>query len=314
MGIESTIAETTEIKNSACSAVKTGGYLSILIDEDTRVCVQGITGRDGSFHTERMVKYGTKVVCGVTPGKGGTNFLGIPVYDMLKDAVKKEGANTSIIFVPAKFAADALFEAGDSGVNLVVCISEGIPVLDMSRVLKFYREKGVMLIGPNSPGLISPGKSKVGILPSNIFKKGSIGVISRSGTLTYELVSHITKSGFGESTCMGIGGDPLLGLKFIDCLKLFEEDSETDAILLVGEIGGHDEEDAADFIRDNVSKPVVAFVAGKTAPPGKRMGHAGAIISGGAGTAKEKIEKFESVGIRVASEPEEVGKLFKELL
>lgn len=261
-----------------------------------------------------MVKYGTKVVCGVTPGKGGTNFLDIPVYDMVKDAVKKEGANTSIIFVPAKFAVDALFEAGDSGVKLVVCISEGIPVLDIAKVLKFYREKGVMLIGPNSPGLISPGKSKVGILPSNIFKKGNIGVISRSGTLTYDLVSHITKSGFGESTCMGIGGDPLLGLKFIDCLKLFEEDSETDAILLVGEIGGHDEEDAADFIRDNVSKPVVAFVAGKTAPPGKRMGHAGAIISGGAGTAKEKIEKFESVGIRVASEPEEVGKLLKEIV
>ncbi|MDO9574900.1 MAG: succinate--CoA ligase subunit alpha [bacterium] len=288
--------------------------MSILINEETRVCVQGITGRDGSFHTEKMVEYGTKVVCGVTPGKGGTNFLGIPVYDMVKDAAKKEGANTSIIFVPAKFAVDALFEAGDSGVKLVVCISEGIPVLDMSRVLKFYRERGVMLIGPNSPGLISPGKSKVGILPSNIFKKGSIGVISRSGTLTYELVSHITKSGFGESTCIGIGGDSLLGLKFIDCLKLFEENSETEAILLVGEIGGHDEEDAADFIRDNIGKPVVAFVAGKTAPPGKRMGHAGAIISGGAGTAKEKIEKFESVGIRVASEPEEVGALFKELL
>ncbi|MEA3432747.1 MAG: succinate--CoA ligase subunit alpha [candidate division WOR-3 bacterium] len=288
--------------------------MSILINENTRVCVQGITGRDGSFHTEKMAEYGTKVVCGVTPGKGGTNFLDIPVYDMMKDAVKKEGANTSIIFVPAKFAVDALFETGDSGVKLVVCISEGIPVLDIAKVLKFYRERGVMLIGPNSPGLISPGKSKVGILPSNIFKKGSIGVISRSGTLTYELVSHITKSGFGESTCIGIGGDPLLGLKFIDCLKLFEEDSETDAILLVGEIGGHDEEDAADFIRDNVSKPVVAFMAGKTAPPGKRMGHAGAIISGGAGTAKEKIEKFESVGIRVASEPEEVGTLFKELL
>jgi len=288
--------------------------VSILVDKDTRVCVQGITGRDGSFHTEKMVEYGTKVVCGVTPGKGEKNFLDIPVYDMVKDAVKKEGANTSIIFVPAKFAVDALFEAGDSGVKLIVCISEGIPVLDMSRVLKFYRERGVMLIGPNSPGLISPGKSKVGILPSNIFRKGNIGVISRSGTLTYELVSHITKSGFGESTCIGIGGDPLIGLKFIDGLKLFEEDSETEAILLVGEIGGHDEEDAADFIRDNVSKPVVAFVAGKTAPPGKRMGHAGAIISGGAGTAKEKIEKFESVGIRVASEPEEVGELFKELL
>ncbi len=285
--------------------------MSILIDEETRVCVQGVTGRDGSFHTERMIKYGTKVVCGVTPGKGETNFLGIPVYDIVKDAVKKEEANTSIIFVPAKFAVDSLFEAGDSGVKLVVCISEGIPVLDIAKVLKFYRERGVMLIGPNSPGLISPGKSKVGILPSNIFKKGNIGVISRSGTLTYELVSHITGSGLGESTCIGIGGDPLIGLKFIECLRLFEKDPETEAILLVGEIGGHDEEDAADFIKSEINKPVVAFVAGKTAPPGKRMGHAGAIISGGSGTAKEKIEKFESVGIRVASESEEVGKLLK---
>jgi succinyl-CoA synthetase alpha subunit len=256
-----------------------------------------------------MVEYGTKVVCGVTPGKGGTTFQGVPVYDEVKEAVEKERANTTIIFVPARFATDALFEAGDSGVKLVVCISEGIPMLDMARVLKFYRERGVTLIGPNSPGLISPGKSKVGILPSNIFKKGTVGVVSRSGTLTYELVSHITGSGLGESTCIGIGGDPLIGLKFIDCLKLFEEDPETEAILLVGEIGGHDEENTADFIKDNISKPVVAFVAGKTAPPGKRMGHAGAIISGGSGTAKEKIERFESVEIRVASEPEEVGNL-----
>ncbi len=288
--------------------------MSILIDKKTKVCVQGITGRDGSFHTERMIEYGTKVVCGVTPGKGGTTILGIPVYDTVKEAVEREGANTTIIFVPARFATDALLEAGDSGVGLVVCITEGIPVLDISKVLKFYREKGVTLIGPNSPGLISPGESKVGILPSNIFKKGGVGVISRSGTLTYELVSHITNSGLGESTCIGIGGDPLIGLKFIDCLKQFGKDSDTEAILMVGEIGGHDEEDAADFIVHNISKPVVAFVAGKTAPPGKRMGHAGAIISGGSGTAREKIEKFESVGIRVASEPEEVGELLKGIL
>ncbi|OYD17085.1 succinate--CoA ligase subunit alpha [candidate division WOR-3 bacterium JGI_Cruoil_03_44_89] len=288
--------------------------MSILIDKKTKVCVQGITGRDGSFHTERMIEYGTKVVCGVTPGKGGTTILGIPVYDTVKEAVEREGANTTIIFVPARFATDALLEAGDSGVGLVVCITEGIPVLDISKVLKFYREKGVTLIGPNSPGLISPGESKVGILPSNIFKKGGVGVISRSGTLTYELVSHITNSGLGESTCIGIGGDPLIGLKFIDCLKQFGKDPDTEAILMVGEIGGHDEEDAADFIVHNISKPVVAFVAGKTAPPGKRMGHAGAIISGGSGTAREKIEKFESVGIRVASEPEEVGELLKGIL
>jgi len=288
--------------------------VSILIDKKTKVCVQGITGRDGSFHTERMIEYGTKVVCGVTPGKGGTTILGIPVYDTVKEAVEREGANTTIIFVPARFATDALLEAGDSGVGLVVCITEGIPVLDISKVLKFYREKGVTLIGPNSPGLISPGESKVGILPSNIFKKGGVGVISRSGTLTYELVSHITNSGLGESTCIGIGGDPLIGLKFIDCLKQFGKDPDTEAILMVGEIGGHDEEDAADFIVHNISKPVVAFVAGKTAPPGKRMGHAGAIISGGSGTAREKIEKFESVGIRVASEPEEVGELLKGIL
>lgn len=288
--------------------------MSILIDKKTKVCVQGVTGRDGSFHAERMIEYGTKVVCGVTPGKGGTTILGIPVYDTVKEAVEREGANTTIIFVPARFATDALLEAGDSGVGLVVCITEGIPVLDISKVLKFYREKGVTLIGPNSPGLISPGESKVGILPSNIFKKGGVGVISRSGTLTYELVSHITNSGLGESTCIGIGGDPLIGLKFIDCLKQFEKDPDTEAILLVGEIGGHDEEDAADFIVHNISKPVVAFVAGKTAPPGKRMGHAGAIVSGGSGTAREKIEKFESVGIRVASEPEEVGRLLKGVL
>ncbi len=287
--------------------------MSILIDENTRLCVQGITGRDGSFHTERMIEYGTKVVCGVTPGKGGMTFQNISVYDTVKEAVEKEGANTSVIFVPSKFATDALLEAGDSGVRLVVCITEGIPVLDMARVLRFYKEKGIRFIGPNSPGLISPGKSKVGILPSDIFKRGKVGVISRSGTLTYELVSHITGAGLGESTCMGIGGDPLTGLKFIDCLKLFEEDPETEATLLVGEIGGHDEEDAADFIKKNIKKPVIAFIAGKTAPKGKRMGHAGAIISGGTGTAKEKIEKFEGVGIRVASEPEEVGKLLKEV-
>ncbi|MCK4256953.1 succinate--CoA ligase subunit alpha [candidate division WOR-3 bacterium] len=288
--------------------------MSIIIDKNTRVCVQGITGREGSFHAARMIEYGTKVLCGVTPAKGGTDVNGIPVYDTVREAVEKEEVNTTIIFVPSRFATDALFEAGDSGVKLVVCITEGVPVLDTAKVLKFYREKDVLLVGPNCPGLISPGKSKVGILPSNIFKKGRIGVISRSGTLTYELVLHITNQGLGESTCIGIGGDPLIGLKFIDCLKMFEQDPETEAILLVGEIGGHDEEDAADFIKDNISKPVVSFIAGKTSPPGKRMGHAGAIISGGSGTAKEKIEKFNSVGIKVASEPEEVGILLKEIV
>ncbi len=291
-----------------------GGSVSILIDEETRVCVQGITGRDGSFHALKMLEYGTKVACGVTPAKGGTDLNGIPVYDTVREAVEKEGVNTSIIFVPSRFATDALFEAGDSGVKLVVCITEGIPVLDVARVLRFYKEKGVLLVGPNSPGLISPGKSKVGILPADIFKRGSIGVISRSGTLTYELVWNITNQGLGESTCIGIGGDPLIGLKFIECLGLFENDPETKAILLVGEIGGSDEEDAADFIVENISKPVVSFIAGKTAPPGKRMGHAGAIISGGSGTAREKIEKFESVGVKVASESEEVSRLFKEIL
>ncbi|MCK4329392.1 succinate--CoA ligase subunit alpha [candidate division WOR-3 bacterium] len=288
--------------------------MSIIIDKNTRVCVQGITGREGSFHAARMIEYGTKVLCGVTPAKGGTDLNGIPVYDTVREAVEKEEVNTTIIFVPSKFATDALFEAGDSGVKLVVCITEGVPVLDTAKVLKFYSEKDVLLVGPNCPGLISPGKSKVGILPSNIFKKGRIGVISRSGTLTYELVLHITNQGLGESTCIGIGGDPLIGLKFIDCLKMFEQDPETEAILLVGEIGGHDEENAADFIKDNISKPVVSFIAGKTSPPGKRMGHAGAIISGGSGTAKEKIEKFNSVGIKVASEPEEVGELLKGMV
>ncbi len=288
--------------------------MSILVDKDTRLVVQGITGRDGSFHTKLMLEYGTKVVAGVTPGKGGQTVHGVPVFNTVEEAVKATGANTSVIFVPAKFAPDAIYEAADSGIELIVCITEGIPVLEMVKAVRYLDIKGVKLIGPNSPGIISPGKCKVGILPGHIFKPGKIGVVSRSGTLTYEIVSHITNSGFGQSTCLGVGGDPVIGLKFIDCLKMFEADPETEAIVLVGEIGGTDEEDAALFIKDNIKKPVVAFIAGKTAPPEKRMGHAGAIISGGRGTAREKIEAFEQVGVKVATEPSEVAKLLKEVL
>ncbi|MDI6840107.1 MAG: succinate--CoA ligase subunit alpha [bacterium] len=287
--------------------------MSILIDEHTKVVVQGITGRDGSFHTKQMIDYGTKVVAGVTPGKGGEKVEGVPVFDTVKEAVDATGANTSIIFVPYKFAVDALYEAGDSGVNLIVCISEGIPAMDMAKVVRFFGEKRVNLIGPNSPGIISPGKCKVGILPGHIFKRGSVGVISRSGTLTYEIATHIVSAGFGISTCLGIGGDPIIGLKFIDCLKLFEEDPETNATVLVGEIGGTDEEETAKYIKLNIKKPVLAFVAGRTAPSDKRMGHAGAIISGGSGTAAEKILAFNQANVKVAEEPAKVGSLLKEL-
>lgn len=288
--------------------------MSILIDEKTRLVVQGITGRDGSFHTKRMLDYGTKVVAGVTPGKGGEVVAGVPVFNTVKEAVKETGANTSIIFVPYKFAVDALYEAGDSGVELVVCISEGIPALDMVKVVNFFSDKGVKLIGPNCPGLISPGKCEVGILPAQIFQPGGIGVVSRSGTLTYEIATHIVSAGLGISTCIGVGGDPIIGLKFIDCLQLFEEDEETTGVTLVGEIGGQDEEEAASYFAEHFHKPVVAFIAGLTAPPGKRMGHAGAIISGGAGTAAGKIAAFEEVGIKVAREPAEVGKLMSAAL
>lgn len=289
--------------------------MSVLVGEETRVVVQGITGRDGSFHAQRMKAYGTNVVAGVTPGKGGTFVDGIPVFNTVEEAVKKEGANTSIIFVPAAFASDALYEAGDSGVQLIVAITEGIPVNDMVKVVRFFDERGVRLIGPNCPGIISPGKAKVGILPEKVFSPGRVGVVSRSGTLTYEIVSHITAQGYGESTAVGIGGDPVIGTKFIDMLELFRDDSETEAVVLIGEIGGTDEEDTARYIVETkYPKPVIGFIAGRTAPPGKRMGHAGAIISGGTGTAEDKIKAFESAGVRVARIPEEVKTLLGEVL
>ena len=288
--------------------------MSILVNKDTRVVVQGITGRDGSFHTRLMLEYGTNVVAGVTPGKKGQKVHGVPVFNTVEEAVQEEGANTSIIFVPAAFAADAILEASYAGIKLVVAITEGIPVSDMVKTLPRLKERGTRLIGPNCPGLITPGEAKVGILPGHIFKRGKIGVISRSGTLTYEIVSHITESGMGESTAIGIGGDPIIGTKFIDLLEMFEKDPETEGIVLIGEIGGTDEQDAARYIKENVTKPVVAFVAGRTAPPEKRMGHAGAIISGSSGTAQEKIEVFESNGVRVAEEPQEVASLIRDAL
>lgn len=288
--------------------------MAILVGKDTRVVVQGITGRDGSFHAKLMKEYGTNVVAGVTPGKGGQAVHGIPVFNTVREAVEKEGANTSCIFVPAAFAADAIMEAADAGVELIVAITEGIPVQDMVKVVKFVEEKGARLIGPNCPGLITPGEAKVGILPGHIFKRGKVGVISRSGTLTYEIVSHLTAYGLGQTTAIGIGGDPIIGSKFIDLLKMFQEDEETEGVVLVGEIGGTDEQEAALYIEKEFSKPVVAFIAGRTAPKEKRMGHAGAIISGSEGTAEEKIKAFESIGVPVAKEPEEVAKLMKQRL
>lgn len=288
--------------------------MSVLIDKNTRVIVQGITGRDGSFHTKKMKEYGTNVVAGISPGKGGQSIDGIPVFNSMHEATKALPANTSVIFVPAPFAADAICEAADAEIKLIVAITEGIPVIDIMKVIPYLQRRNARLIGPNCPGIISPGKSKVGILPANIFKPGKIGVISRSGTLTYEVVDHITKSGLGESTCIGIGGDPVVGMDFIDCLKLFEEDPETESVVLIGEIGGNAEELAAKFAKDEMSKPVVGFIVGKTAPPGKRMGHAGAIISGGSGTASEKISALEDAGIPVANQPSEVPILLKKRL
>lgn len=288
--------------------------MSILIDENTRVVVQGITGRDGSFHARQMLNYGTKVVAGVTPGKGGLEAEGVPVYNGVREAVEKEGANTSVIFVPAKFATDAIYEAGDGGVSLIVCISEGIPALDVVRACRYLEEKGTRLVGPNCPGVISPEKSKVGILPGAIFKKGPVGVVSRSGTLTYEVVSHLSNRGFGQSTVVGMGGDAVLGMKFVDYLELFAEDTETEAVVVIGEIGGTDEEEAAEWVKSELRKPVVGYIVGQTAPPGKRMGHAGAIVSGGSGTAAEKIEAFEKAGIAVAKEPEEIPSLLPDSL
>ena len=288
--------------------------MAILVDENTKVLVQGITGRDGSFHTRLMLDYGTKVVAGVTPGKGGQKVHEVRVYNTVKEAVEETGANTSIIFVPPKFAVDAIFEAAEAGIKLIVTITEGIPALEESKVFDFLKKVGARMIGPNCPGIISPGKCKVGILPAHIFKEGDIGIVSRSGTLTYEIVYNITKSGFGQSTCIGIGGDAIIGTNFIDVLSLFEKDPQTRGVVLIGEIGGTDEQEAAEFIRDHMTKPVVAFIAGLTAPPGKRMGHAGAIISGSEGTAKEKIEKFKECGVPVASIPSEIPALLKQVL
>ncbi|MBI4720793.1 MAG: succinate--CoA ligase subunit alpha [Chitinivibrionia bacterium] len=287
--------------------------MSIFINAKTKVVVQGITGRDGTFHSSQMLGYGTAVVAGVTPGKGGQTFEGrVPIFDTVKEAVDATGANTSVIYVRAPFAADAVCEAADAGAKLVVCISEGVPVKDMSWVLPYIKSKGCRLIGPNCPGIIAPkDKVKVGILPAAIFKGGSVGVVSRSGTLTYEIVFQLTSNGFGQSTCIGIGGDPLIGTNFIDSLAAFEKDAKTKAVVLIGEIGGTDEEEAAAFISGHMSKPVVAFVAGQTAPPGKRMGHAGAIVSGGSGTAAEKIEAFRKAGVPVAGIPSEITRLLR---
>ncbi len=288
--------------------------MSILVNKDTRLLVQGITGRDGSFHTRQMLNYGTKVVAGVTPGKGGMDVEGVPVFNSAAEAVKKTRANTSVIFVPAKFAASAIYEAIDAGISLVVCISEGIPAIELVKITAYAKSKGSRLVGPNSPGIVSAGEAKVGILPGHIFKQGSVGVISRSGTLTYEIVDHICKVGLGQSTCLGIGGDPIIGTKFIDCLKLFADDPATEAVVLVGEIGGRDEQDTAHYVKEYFKKPVFGFIAGKTAPADKRMGHAGAIISGTSGTAAEKIKVFEECGIRVGDTPAEVAQLVKEAL
>lgn len=289
--------------------------MSILIDKNTRLVVQGITGSEGSFHARQCRDYGTNLVAGVTPGKGGQKFdERIPVFNRVEDAVKNEGANTSCIFVPAAFAADAIVEAADAGIGLVVCITEGIPVLDMIKVKNYLKGKKTRLIGPNCPGLISPGKAKVGIMPGFIHKEGEVGVISRSGTLTYEAVYQMTNLGLGQSTCIGIGGDPIVGTSFADLLELFEKDPQTRAVVMIGEIGGTAEEEAAAFIKENVKKPVVGFIAGQTAPPGRRMGHAGAIISGGKGTAREKIESWKSAGIYVESNPALIGRKVEEVL
>lgn len=286
--------------------------MSIFINQETKLVVQGITGRDGSFHTRQMIDYGTQVVAGVTPGKGGQRFEdAVPVFNTVADAVAQTGANTSVIYVPPSFASGAMFEAADAGIKLIVCITEGLPVIDMTKVLPFLRERGVRLIGPNCPGVISPGQSKVGIIPGNICAPGSIGLVSRSGTLTYEVVDQLTRHDMGQSTCVGIGGDPLIGTNFIDCLEAFENDAGTSGIVVMGEIGGTDEQNAAEYVRAKVTKPVVGFIAGQTAPPGRRMGHAGAIISGSSGTAAEKMAAFEDAGIGVMKRPAEVVELLK---
>ena len=282
--------------------------MSILIDSNTRLVVQGITGKEGSFHAEQMIEYGTNVVAGVTPGKGGSTHLDRPVYNTVRDAVEKEGANTSVIFVPPRFAADAILEAADAGVQTVICITEGIPVQDMIPVKPYVQKKGVTLVGPNCPGLLTPGDSvKVGIMPTMIFKPGTVGVVSRSGTLTYEAVDQLTRAGLGQSTAIGIGGDPIIGTTHLDAIRMFEADPLTEAIVMIGEIGGSAEEEAAQFVKDHVTKPVFGFIAGRTAPPGRRMGHAGAIVSGGAGTAEAKLEAMRAAGITTVESPASIG-------
>lgn len=283
--------------------------MGIFVNDRTRVVVQGITGRDGSFHARQMRDYGTRVVAGVTPGKGGESVDGIPVYDTVEEAVEEEGADTSVVYVPARFAADAVYEAADSGVEQVVCITEGIPVADMLKVKPYLEERGVRLIGPNCPGLIRPGVCKVGILPGQIVREGPVGIVSRSGTLTYEVVHQLSTREIGQSTCVGIGGDPVIGTDFVDCLRAFEADPETRAVALIGEIGGTDEQAAADFVDEEMETPVVGFIAGQTAPPGRRMGHAGAIISGSEGTADEKMRHLRERGVAVAERPAEVGEI-----
>jgi succinyl-CoA synthetase alpha subunit len=289
--------------------------MSVFIDKSTKLVIQGITGRDGSFHAKQMMEYGTQVVAGVTPGKGGQRFEGtVPIFNTVADAVKATGANTSVIYVPPPFAADAIMEAAASGVSLVVCITEGVPVLDMTKVYPFVKEMGVRLIGPNCPGLITPGESKVGIIPGRICTPGPVGVVSRSGTLTYEVVYQLTRAGIGQTTCVGIGGDPINGTNFIDCLAAFEKDPATKAIAMMGEIGGTDEQEAAEYVRKHMKKPVVGFIAGQTAPPGRRMGHAGAIISGSSGTAAEKLEAFAAAGMGIAKRPIDFVELIRERL
>ena len=288
--------------------------MSILVDKNTKVIVQGITGSEGRFHTERMLEYGTKVVGGVTPGKGGQEVLGLPVFDTVRQAREATGANASVIFVPPALAADAVMEAADAGLDLAVCITEGIPALDMAKVKNFLKGKNTVLIGPNCPGVISPGQAKLGIMPSPIHQEGNIGVVSRSGTLTYEVVDQLTHAGLGQSTCIGIGGDPIIGQTFLDILKKFKDDPQTEAVVLIGEIGGRAEEEAADYIRENFNKPVFAFIAGQTAPPGRRMGHAGAIISGKAGTAADKVAALKAAGITVVETLGALGETVKKQL
>jgi succinyl-CoA synthetase alpha subunit len=287
--------------------------VSIFIDRDTRLVVQGITGRDGSFHARQMLEYGTRIVAGVTPGKGGQRFENaVPVFNTVAEAVGETGANASVIYVPAAFATSAVFEAVDAGLALVVCITEGVPVLDMTTVMPFVRERGARLVGPNCPGLIAPGQSKVGIIPGNICTPGKIGVVSRSGTLTYEIIHQLSTHGFGQSTCVGIGGDPIIGTNFIDCLRAFEADPETRAVVMIGEIGGSDEQQAAEFVQHTMQKPVIGFIAGQTAPPGRRMGHAGAIISGAGGSAADKMQALERAGIGVMKRPADVVPLLQQ--